>query len=90
MFVNFEVGAFKKRIKLKGTDGPLVSHHGVFRPRAPAVATGPPPPPIPTVPPCPTPPRAPPAATHRSERAHVRQPRDRPYPLASLSLRSSP
>jgi hypothetical protein len=70
MLVNFEVGALEKWIKLKGTDGPLVSHHAVFRPRAPAVAAGPPPPPIPTVPPCPTPPCAPPAAAHRSDRAH--------------------
>jgi hypothetical protein len=70
MFVNFEFGALEKQIKLKGTDDPLVSHHGVFRPRAPAVAAGPPPLPISTVPPCPTPPRAPPVAAHRSDRAH--------------------
>jgi hypothetical protein len=68
MFVNFEIGAFEKRIKLKGTEGPLVSHHGVFRPRAPAVAAEPPPPPVPIVPPCPTPPCAPIAAAHRSDR----------------------
>jgi hypothetical protein len=63
VFVNFEVGALEKRIKLKGTEGPHVSHHGVFRPRAPAVAAGPPPPPVLIVPPYPTPPRAPTAAT---------------------------
>jgi hypothetical protein len=31
MFVNFEVEALEKRIKLKGTEGPHVSHHDVFR-----------------------------------------------------------
>ena len=70
MFVNFEVGALEKQIKLKGTDGPLVSHHGVFRLCAPVLAARPPPPPIPTMPPCPTPPRVPTAAAHRSDRAH--------------------
>jgi hypothetical protein len=54
VFVNFEVGDLEKWIKLKGTEGPHFSHHGVFWPRAPAVATGPPPLPMP---PCPTPPR---------------------------------
>jgi hypothetical protein len=60
--VNFEVGALEKWIKLKGTEGPHVSHHGVFRPCAPTVAVGPPPLPVSTAPPCPTPPRAPTAA----------------------------
>jgi hypothetical protein len=41
MFVNFEIGALKE-IKLKGTEGPHVSYHGVFQPRAPAVAARPP------------------------------------------------
>jgi hypothetical protein len=41
MFVNFEVGALEKWIKLKGTEGPHVSHHDVFRPRAPAIAARP-------------------------------------------------
>jgi hypothetical protein len=63
MFVNFEVGALEKQIKLKGTKGPHVSHHDVFRPRAPAVATRPPPPPVLTAPPCTTPPHAPTYAT---------------------------
>jgi hypothetical protein len=70
MFVNFEVEALEKQIKLKGTEGPLVSHHGVFRPRALVVAAGPPPPPILTTSPCLTLPRAPTAATHRLDRAH--------------------
>jgi hypothetical protein len=38
MFVNFEVGALEKWIKLAGTEGPHVNHHVVFRPCAPAIA----------------------------------------------------
>jgi hypothetical protein len=70
MFVNFEVGALEKQIKLKGTEGPLVSHHGIFRPRALAVAAGLPPPSILTASPCLTLPRAPTATAHRLDRAH--------------------
>jgi hypothetical protein len=44
--VNFEVGALEKWIKLKGTEGPHVSHHSIFRPCVHAVATRPP---VPTV-----------------------------------------
>jgi hypothetical protein len=79
----------QKTIKSKATEGPLVSHHSVFRPHAPAVAIGPPPPPVLTVPPCPTiPPRFPRRLlVDTRPRSHATH---RPMPTVCPLLCSSP